>query len=97
MKTVLDFERKFTRKENNKDSQEHLEKNKKKFSNQCKKAYEAMLKGERLSTVSALLNYGIGDLRRRVKDLKDIHKVDVKSEWVRKGGNRFKEYFFDPI
>ncbi len=61
--------------ENNIDSQKHFEENKERFSNQCKIVYEALLRGERLTTTKALLNYGIGDLRRRIKDLKDIWNV----------------------
>ena len=78
------------RKENNPESQEHLEKNAVKFSNQCKRVYEAFKRGERLTTSEALIKYGIGDLRRRVKDLKDHYGVPVKSERI--GGN-YKEYW----
>lgn len=78
--------------ENNPGSQAHFEENKSKFSNQCKIVYEALLRGERLTTTKALLKYSIGDLRRRIKDLKDIWKVPVESEMI--GGN-YKEYFLD--
>lgn len=71
-------------------NQEHFERNKDKFSNQCKIVYEALLRGERLTTTKALLNYGIGDLRRRIKDLKDIWNVPVQDEYVE---GKFKEYF----
>ncbi|MDI9256355.1 helix-turn-helix domain-containing protein [Flavobacterium sedimenticola] len=76
--------------ENNLESQKIYEANKDRFSNQCRIVYEAMLRGERLTTTSALLQYGIGDLRRRVKDLKDEYGVPVQSELT---DNRFKEYF----
>lgn len=76
--------------ENNRESQRIFDENKDKFSKQCKIVFEAFLRGERLTTTSALLTYGIGDLRRRVKDLKDMWGVDVKSELCE---NRFKEYF----
>jgi hypothetical protein len=78
--------------ENNPGSQAHFEENKSKFSNQCKIVYEAFLRGERLTTTKALLNYGIGDLRRRVKDLKDMWKVPVQSEMI---GKNYKEYFLN--
>ena len=51
---------------------------------------DALKRGERLTTTTALLKYGIGDLRRRIKDLIDIHKIDVKSE-LQQG--RFKVWF----
>ena len=58
--------------ENKISNQEHFEANKDKFSNQCKLVYEALLRGEKLTTTTALITYRIGDLRRRIKDLKDI-------------------------
>ena len=76
--------------ENNPGSQAHFEANKDRFSKQCKILYEALLNGEKLTTTKALLVYGIGDLRRRVKDLKDIWNVPIKSHYVEK---KFKEYY----
>ena len=76
--------------ENKISNQEHFERNKEKFSKQCKIVYEALLRGERLTTTKALLNYGIGDLRRRIKDLKDIWNVPIQDEYVE---GKFKEYF----
>jgi hypothetical protein len=71
-------------------NQEHFERNKERFSNQCKIVYEALLRGERLTTTQALLKYRIGDLRRRIKDLKDIWDVPVQDKVVE---GKFKEYF----
>lgn len=76
--------------ENKVSNQEHFERNKEKFSNQCKIVYEALLRGERLTTTKALLQYRIGDLRRRIKDLKDIWNVPIQDEYV---DGKFKEYF----
>jgi len=76
--------------ENKISNQEHFERNKEHFSNQCKIVYEALLRGERLTTVNALLKYRIGDLRRRIKDLKDIWNVPITSEYKE---GRFKEFF----
>lgn len=76
--------------ENKISNQEHFERNKEKFSNQCRIVYEALLKGERLTTTKALLHYKIGDLRRRIKDLKDIWNVPVESQLVE---GHYKEYF----
>lgn len=85
----MDCKRRY--RENNLESQQHYEKNKKAFTNQCAIVYDALKRGERLTTHSALLIYKVGDLRRRIKDLKDIYGIPVKSEY--KSGTRFKEYF----
>jgi len=78
--------------ENNIESQRHFDENKDKFSKQCKIVYEALLRGERLTTAKALIEYGIGDLRRRIKDLKDIWSVPIQSKYIE--GN-YKEYFIN--
>jgi hypothetical protein len=76
--------------ENKVSNQEHFERNKEKFSKQCKIVYEALLRGERLTTTKALLSYQIGDLRRRIKDLKDIWNVPIQDQYV---DGKFKEYY----
>lgn len=76
--------------ENKVSNQEHFEANKDKFSNQCKLVYEALLRGERLTTTKALIHYEIGHLPRRIKDLKDIWNVEIQAEMVH---GRYKEYF----
>lgn len=76
--------------ENKISNQEHFERNKERFSKQCRIVYEALLKGERLTTTKALIDYKIGDLRRRIKDLKDIWNVPVLSEYKE---GKYKEYY----
>lgn len=78
--------------ENKISNQEHFEANKDKFSNQCKIVYEALLRGERLTTTKALIHYRIGDLRRRIKDLKDMWDVPIESQMVE---GHYKEYFLN--
>ena len=78
--------------ENKISNQEHFLENKPKFSKQCKIVYEALLRGERLTTTKALLDYKIGDLRRRIKDLKDIWNIPVRDQYV---DGKFKEYFLN--
>lgn len=80
--------------ENKISNQEHFEANKEKFSNQCKIVYAALLRGERLTTTKALIHYRVGDLRRRIKDLKDTWNVPIESQLVE--GN-FKEYYLTTI
>lgn len=77
--------------ENLPENQTHFDKHKKHFSYQCTIVLQALQRGERLTTITALMKYRIGDLRRRVKDLKDYHNVDIKSSFV--PGSRFKEYY----
>jgi hypothetical protein len=76
--------------ENKISNQEHFERNKERFSNQCRIVYEALLRGERLTTTKALIDYQIGDLRRRIKDLKDIWNVPIS--WEYKEG-KYKEFY----
>lgn len=76
--------------ENKISNQEHFEANKEKFSNQCRIVYEALLRGEKLTTTKALLDYHIGDLRRRIKDLKDVWNVPIESQMIE---GHYKEYF----
>lgn len=76
--------------ENTAENQEQFEKNKKQLSKQCQIVYDALLRGEKLTTAVALIQYGIGDLRRRIKDLKDIWNIPVEDQYLE---GRFKEYF----
>lgn len=76
--------------ENKISNQEHFERNKEKFSNQCRIVYEALLRGERLTTTKALLNYQVGDLRRRIKDLKDTWNVPIQDKYVE---GKYKEFY----
>lgn len=75
--------------QNNKSSEEILISNEKHLSRQCKILYEALERGERLTTVGALINYRIGDLRARIRDLRNTG-IPVKDKLLE---GRFKEYF----
>lgn len=86
----IDFSKPIVHRENNAESQKIFDDNRDKFSAQCRRIYEAMLRGERLTTKSALIDYDVGDLRRRVKDLKDMWNIPVESVLIK--GN-YKEYF----
>lgn len=87
---AIDFNKPLIHFENKPENQMIFEANKERFSKQCRIVFEALLRGERLTTTSALINYGIGDLRRRIKDLKDTWKVDIKSDLR---SDRFKEFY----
>lgn len=82
----IDFDIPIIRKENNPESQRVLIDQNKKLRGQCKTIFEALCRGEQLTVFSATVDYRIGDLRRRIKDLKDIHKIEnIKSEWTESG------------
>ena len=89
----IDFTMPIEHIENNPFSQKLFEGNMENFKGQCKTIMEALLRGERLTTTSALLNYGIGDLRRRIKDLKDNYQVKCIKERLRE--KRFKEWYIE--
>lgn len=81
--------------ENNPDSQAHLDLKREDFNAQCWEVLKRMLDGEKLSYLTAI-NTGIGDIRRRAKDLIDGKGIPVKREWATdENGNRldFKWYY----
>lgn len=93
MQLQVDFTKPIARRENNPESQQILQENNVKFTNQCKVVYEALCKGERLTTATALVKYGVGDLRRRIKDLKDNYNIKNIKDVRCDGG--FKQWFIE--
>lgn len=83
--------------ENNPDSQRHLELKREDFNEQCWRVLKRMLDGEKLSYLTAI-NSGIGDIRRRAKDLIDGKGIPVKREWAIENGERqdYKWYYIAP-
>ena len=79
--------------ENNIESQEHFDKNERRFSHQCEVLFEALLRGERLTFSSVVSNYSINAPRRRFKDLIDTYGIPVQKEWKQSGETKCKEYF----
>ncbi|HEY6436167.1 MAG TPA: helix-turn-helix domain-containing protein [Ignavibacteriaceae bacterium] len=85
--------------ENNSESQEHLEENKVKFSKQCAIVLELLKQGKRLTVKSAMNQYGITSLPRRLLDLKEKNGVsNINFVWVLddKGKRSHKEWFYSP-
>lgn len=81
----------FNRVENNYESNYILQKNKVHLAKQCKFLLDAFMRGESLTNAEGLLLYGIGDMRRRVKDLRDAgYKI---KDTISHG--RFKKYFIE--
>jgi hypothetical protein len=85
------------RSENNEESQRVLNLRREDFNTQCWEVLKRMLDGEKLSSLSAI-NTGIGDIRRRAKDLIDGYGIPVKREWAVVDGKRqdHKEYYIAP-
>lgn len=81
----------FNRIENNQESNQILQENKKHLAKQCQILLEALMRGEHLTTAEGLVLYGIGDMRRRIKDLRDAGYT-IKDSLQK---NRFKKYFIE--
>ena len=82
--------------ENSAANEAHLNANRHHFRGQCALVYSLFMKGVVLSTRTAQLHYQIGDLRRRVKDLKDEGgmQIDEQFEFDKSGKRtRYKIWF----
>lgn len=77
--------------ENNTESQQHLEDNTIHFNAQCKKVYELLKSGVRLTVMSAMNDYQVMSLPRRILDLKQNNKIEIQSRFI--PGTRIKEYY----
>ncbi len=80
---VPDFTRTLHRKENNPESQKHLEDNEQKFVGQCAVVYSLLMKGVVLSSYIAMTQYRIGHLPRRLKDLRDDGGLHIDAQFER--------------
>ena len=82
--------------ENNRESQQKLDIRREDFNLQCWQVLMRMLAGERI-TMKSGLDTGIGDIRRRAKDLIDGFKIQVKREWAVVDGEKqkYKWYYID--
>lgn len=67
------------RNENNAESQNHLNKNRKPFSSNCKKVRDRLLNGEELRVLQCA-NEGIASLPRRIKDLRE-GGIELSDRW----------------
>lgn len=88
---------KIHQKENNQESQQHLEENKDHFSAQCLKVLEILQQGKRLTVKSAMNQYEIWSLPRRILDLKE-KGIDIHDEWIldKDGKTKIKQWFLAP-
>ncbi len=83
--------------ENNKESQKHLEENEIRFTEQCLKVLKLLVQGHRLTVKSAMVDYNINSLPRRIKDLKE-NGIVISDFWTggTHMGNKVKEYYLEP-
>jgi len=85
--------------ENNHASRVHIEENRDKFSRQCQQVYALLRSGVRLTVLSAITEYGISSLPRRILDLKEHFRregidVEIKDCWIEVNNKRaYKEYY----
>ena len=77
------------RTENNYQSRKHLEENREKFNRQCQQVYDLLRSGVRLTVLSAITEYGISSLPRRILDLKEAG-VGIRDRWIDK---KYKEWW----
>jgi hypothetical protein len=81
------------RKENNSFSQALLEANADKIRGNCKKVYELLLKGHRLTVNGVVRDYNISSLPRRVKDIEEKLKISIKREIIKGKESTYVEYY----
>lgn len=89
--TKIDFEKAVHTHENNSSSQCFLEKNRKKFGGQCRLIFNALMKGEEITTLTAIVNHGIGDSTRRIHDLIDKYGIMISNKWDE--NNKYKIWY----
>jgi len=75
--------------ENNRESLNNLNENRKKFSNQCLQVIDLLNSGEVLTVKSAMMNHNINSLPRRIMDIEQRLNIQIPERW---NGN-FKEWF----
>lgn len=78
-------------KENNAESQIHLEKNRKRFSKKCEELLRRLLNGEKLKFADCVRD--IGDLRRRSLDLIELG-IPIQRKFL--NGENIKTYYINP-
>lgn len=76
--------------ENNFENEMHLYNHKKHFEGKCRKLFNLLMAGHRLTVYSALVEYGIASLPRRFLD---ITQSGAQASSEAMTGTRIKEYF----
>lgn len=73
---IPDFTRAVHVRENAASNEQHLNENRQKFTGQCAIVLSLLQKGVVLSSYSAMVQYHVGHLARRIKDLRDECGID---------------------
>lgn len=81
--------------ENNPESQAHLEENRAHFSGQCKKVFDLLVAGWQLTVKSALVDYNIQSLPRRILDLKK-KGIEISDSWLSDTKPATKVWYMSP-
>ncbi len=72
--------------ENNHESEAHLNANRRKFTGDCATVYSLLMKGHVITTKSVYMQYDVSSLPRRIKDLRDgktlMGKVHIDEQFV---------------
>ena len=85
-----DFDFTLHEKENNRESENNLNDNRKHFSKKCKLTLELLLQGKHLQVLQAANEYRIHSLPRRIGDLK-LLGISIEAPFI--PGTRLKEYY----
>lgn len=99
MENNVDYTNVLHKRENNAESEAHLKENKFHFTGQCAVVLSLLMKGVVLSSRSAMLQHNIGDVHRRIGELKialqnSNSKIRIEDRWVKnEKGRGHKEWF----
>lgn len=77
---IPDFTGVVHRRENNSSSEKHLNDNRRKFTGDCAIVLSLLHKGMKLTTYSALVQWQVSSLPRRILDLKEAG-IDIEDDW----------------
>lgn len=78
--------------ENNTLSESHLNQYREKFTHDCFEVLKKLVRGEKLTMKSAIVSGLTGDLRRRVKDLKD-YGIPIQADYLENKETGVKDSF----
>ena len=83
--------------ENNRESEDFLNENRWKFSDRCIEVIEPLISGVRLTVKSAIVDYGVSSLPRRISDIREatFHEL-IDDDWVYVDGKQDHKIWWMP-
>ncbi len=78
---IPDFTKAVHVRENKPENENHLNVNRQKFTGQCAIVLSLLQKGLVLSSYTAMVQYHVGHLARRIKDLKDNFGIEIDDQF----------------